>query len=107
MVLGGVGQVRIKGDTRWRRRDVSNKRPGVPTLAIWDGDILGYSHTEQYLGGEYINKCLLSLALPAKKIICSQQILPSLKGNQITLQPCLKETLQPGGGIFFLYPKVQ
>ena len=56
MVVGGGGQVRIKGETRWRRRDVSNKRPGVPTLAIWDGDILGYSHTEQYLGGEYISK---------------------------------------------------
>ena len=48
--------MRIKEETRWRRRDVSNKRPGVPTLAIWDGDILGYSHTEQYLGGEYISK---------------------------------------------------
>lgn len=56
MVVGGGGQVRIKGETRWRRRDVSNKRPGVPTLAIWDGDILGYSHTEQYLGGEYIKQ---------------------------------------------------
>ena len=63
--------MRIKGGTRWRRRDVSNKRPGVPARQFGRGYVgesgifkhrtifvkgiyqnkkrVVYSHTEQYL----------------------------------------------------------
>ena len=35
--MGEGGQVRIKGGTRWGRRDVSNKRPGVPARQFGRG----------------------------------------------------------------------